>query len=25
VGVMALTVYVSRHGVEMFCKQYLVA
>jgi hypothetical protein len=25
VGIMALTVYVSRHGVEMFCKQYLVA
>ena len=25
VGIMALTVYVSRHGVEIFCKQYLVA
>jgi len=25
VGIMALTVYLSRHGVEMFCKQYRVA
>jgi hypothetical protein len=23
VGVMALTVYLTRHGVEVFCKQYL--
>lgn len=23
VGIMALTVYLSRHGVEVFCKQYL--